>query len=398
MKLVIGKPEIEIIETDAILSSIITFDEWTEPKKVYYCVQKEYASGLLYERADAFLVLSLAYAMSHSKDNDPIQIICQAPISERLYYQLNVHYIPTITKNISWCSKVDIIAELDNSCIGTPSGVATGISGGVDSYYTLLQAKKEAPDDYKVQYGLYFELEDNGEFSNELQSAYRNTTHKICDDLELYFVDVKSNSCSTFYRCFHEAIDAFLIASYAIALSKLFKVYYISAAHTYEGFEFADDSSEVSMLFNVYSFNTENLNFYVTGANAIRHEKTSYIADFKLPQNYLMVCRKPSVKNGELKNCSRCSKCTRTMIDLDIHDKLDNFYNIFDVSYYRSHKNYFWGYLFFKGKKDRFAVETLAYCKENKIKIPITYRISGLIKIVKNGFKRGNPLQFTYRP
>ena len=87
------------------------------------------------------------------------------------------------------------------------------------------------------------------------------------------------------------------------------------------------------------------------------------------------------------------------MIDLDLVDKLDYFNDIFDVEAYRKNRDYYWGYLAFKGKKnDTFVEETLDLFKKQKRHFPLSARIAGFRKWVKNGFKRGNPLKYTYRP
>ena len=86
------------------------------------------------------------------------------------------------------------------------------------------------------------------------------------------------------------------------------------------------------------------------------------------------------------------------MIDLDLADKLDYFDDMFDVKAYRKDRDYYWGYLAFKGKKDAFVAETLNLFKKQKRYFPLSARIAGFRKYVKNGFKRGNSLQYTYRP
>ena len=183
-----------------------------------------------------------------------------------------------------------------------------------------------------------------------------------------------------------------------MALEKLFKTYFYSSAHDYNSFKFDDYSGEKYTFFDAFCFSTDNTQIYLTGADSSRYEKTDYIADYELPQRKLLVCRNPYVIDGKIKNCSKCSKCTRTMLDLDIYGKLDKFINIFDVEYYKNHKTYYWGYLFYKGRKDPFIAESLVAAKKNGIKIPFGSRFAGFIKILKNGFKRGNPLQYTYKP
>lgn len=88
--------------------------------------------------------------MAHSSDNDPLVIVCQAPISEQLYYQLYAHYIPTLAKCLEWHHNICIECELDHTKLDSLNVVATGVSGGVDSWYTLIKSKQDNPPGYQI--------------------------------------------------------------------------------------------------------------------------------------------------------------------------------------------------------------------------------------------------------
>ncbi len=399
MILKIGKPFIcENKDDSVVLSAEINAEFWSKPKIIWYKVDGEYSKYLCEERADAFLIALLPLAFSRSKKDDKLVIKCDAPVSEQLFYQLTRHYIPAWSKYVEWMNEFEIDAELSNKCLNIKNSVGCGISGGIDSYYSLLKSLEFDSANYKVTHGLYCETGDLGEFDNEKQTAYREMSKKICDECGIKFVDIKSNLCGEIYDFVHEICVTNIFISYAYALQKLFSVYYFSASHIYGTFEFSDYSSEYNAIFNMHCLENENLHLYVTGADAIRHEKTEYISRKKIPQKYLMVCRKPYVEDGILKNCSRCSKCTRTMIDLELAGNLKAFNNVFDVDAYYRDPAYYWGYLFYKGTKDAFIKETLTLAKKKKIKIPISYRIAGIKKIITNKGKRGNILQKSYRP
>ena len=50
-------------------------------------------------------------------------------------------------------------------------------------------------------------------------------------------------------------------------------------------------------------------------------------------QKYLHVCNKDKT------NCSKCSKCRRTMLALDFLGKLSDYREVFNLYYYYKHKN-----------------------------------------------------------
>ena len=143
-------------------------------------MEEKYQKYLCTERVDAFVVGVLPYAMAHSSDNDPLVIICQAPISEQLYYQLHAHYIPTLVKCIEWYHNIKIECELDSTKLDSANAVGTGVSGGVDSYYTLFKSKQENSPGYQITHGAYFEFDPSGNFDVEIQG--KNSILIVCDD------------------------------------------------------------------------------------------------------------------------------------------------------------------------------------------------------------------------
>ena len=397
MKIQIGTPYITI-EEGGNYSLCADIEGINEPFTLWYKVSEEYSKYLCTERADAFLVGILPYAMAHSTDKDQLVIVCQAPVSEQLYYQLSLHYIPTLAKNIEWYDLIRIECELDHTKLDSLNAVGTGVSGGVDSWYTILKSKQENSPAYKITHGAYFEFDPEGIFDGERQNKMRELSRNICKENEIAFVDIKSNICKDIYRVAHEAIISCMLFSYVITLQKLFSQFYISSSYPYNRFKIVDYSCEHYELLNVHCLSNENISFYTPGSEVTRYEKTEYIADYDLPKKLFLVCRAPKVENAILKNCSRCSKCTRTMIQLDLAGKLDHFNDIFNVKAYRDDPDYYLGYLIFKGKSDDFVAETLEKFKELNKPFPISARIAGFKKWVNNGFKRGNPMQYSYRP
>lgn len=394
----IGQPYIETVmgrgnqgkvRLCADISGIINMTLWYE-------VEDKFREYLCVERVDAFLIGVLPYALSHA-DKSGLKIICEGKVSERLYYQLKTHYIPAMVKNVSFYDNIIIEASLDHTKLKSAHYVGIGVSGGVDSYYSILKSLEEDSQNYKVTHGLYIETEALGEFENEMQQAMRNMAREICNDCNIEFIDMKTNIVKGLYDIVHSVVVSNIMLSCVFALQKLFHIYYFSSTYSYESFKFVDYDGEYRQLFDMYCFSTEDTELYVTGADAMRHEKTDYIARFNTPKKMLMVCRNPIVEDGIARNCSRCSKCTRTMIDLDLHDKLSDFSEIFDVEYYYKNPVYYWGYLYFKGKKDTFIKETLEYAKKKRKSVKGA-RLAGLIKIIKNKGKRGNPLRYTWQP
>lgn len=398
MKVIIGNPYLEKNKEHVRVCSKIVFHD--KEIIVWYEVEEKFRQYLCTERIDAFMIGLLPYIMAHSSDENPIQIKSESYLSEQLYYQLNSHYIPTVISETDRYFNVKIDCPVSNKKLTNYGAVGSGISGGVDSCYTLIKNIERDPEHYRISHGAYFDYDPNGNFYGEIQNALRERSKKLCDELGLAFVNVKSNICCDVYKMAHESIIASMLFSYVLILQKLFGQFHVSSTHPYALFNIVGYSQERFQLLNVHCFSNENLRFYTPGSEVKRYEKTHCIAQYsdEWPKKYMMVCMAPKIKDGNLVSCSKCAKCTKTMIDLDIIGKLDDFIDIFDVEYYRNNRDYYWGYLIFKGKKDPFIEETFSMFNKFNIKIPLSTYFSGFKKWKNNGFKRGNPKQFTYRP
>ena len=104
-----------------------------ENKTLYYEADGVEESNFCIERADAFLVGLLPLAM---KKGESINI--KYSISEKLFFQLTEFYIPILARYQNSMNRINICADqLVNTVTKNREGVATGVSGGVDSFYSI---------------------------------------------------------------------------------------------------------------------------------------------------------------------------------------------------------------------------------------------------------------------
>ena len=117
----------------------------------------------------------------------------------------------------------------------------------------------------------------------------------------------------------------------ALSLQGLFSVYYNSSGGWpgYFDLTLTEGSQHYEALL-CDCLSTESLSFILSDY-ATRAEKTITIANDKLAQKYLDVC-------FCFNSCGKCSKCIRTLVTLDIIGKVDQFENVFDVDYFKKHK------------------------------------------------------------
>ncbi len=83
------------------LCSIVNYEGKDE--EIWYEVDEKYSEYLCYERADAFLLGFLPYAMAFKHN-----IKVEGAISERLFYHLKNYYIPAVAKFSNYYKKIDI--------------------------------------------------------------------------------------------------------------------------------------------------------------------------------------------------------------------------------------------------------------------------------------------------
>ncbi|MGB9668889.1 MAG: hypothetical protein ACPL0B_00755 [Anaerolineales bacterium] len=99
---------------------------------------------------------------------------------------------------------------------------------------------------------------------------------------------------------------------------KIFR-FYIPATHRYD-FLLSNGTSPITD----HWLSTETVEIIHHGSQNNRIEKLEEIASWELPQKYLRVCTDAS-KREDLRNCSQCNKCLRTMIMLDQLGVLNNY-------------------------------------------------------------------------
>jgi hypothetical protein len=89
----------------------------------------------------------------------------------------------------------------------------------------------------------------------------------------------------------------------------------------------------------VHLLSTETTECILVGSQHGRVEKTELVADFPASYRFLDVCIAPNAgADGVRPNCSRCYKCARTMLTLELLGKLDLYGAVFDLDYWHRHR------------------------------------------------------------
>lgn len=343
----IGTPYIESGKDSSRLCSVLELGG----KPVYtlwYEVEKAFEPFLCCERVDGIVVNLLLYAMEHGYD---LESDCE--MSEQIRYQLTEYLIPSIAKNIKRYQNIELRIPVSLVEIANASAVGASLSGGVDSFYTLFQHLHRSEERYNITHLCFFNAGASGAGGGEKGRARYHARIRwiksVADDLgkELVCVDTNVNE---FLHQRHEATHTFRTLAIPLILQKLFSKYFFASGVELKDFNFSEaDTADYDLLIT-QCISSENLKFYVSGGEASRLEKLRRISSEDLTYNKLNVCE------AEDTNCGRCDKCVRTMVELYALGCLENYNGVFDTSYFKKHKSfYFARMLAFKNCKDRYG-------------------------------------------
>ena len=259
-----------------------------------------------------------------------LDIVCETPITEALMHNLNDVLIPLLTTYDSRLKrKIKIIADTESTRI-EGDAVGTGISLGVDSLYTIKTRLASEQESFRLTHLLYTSSKD----VNHESEPRKKEAIKAANEIGLPMVLITTNSRELF-RVGHLLGHPFTNLSAIFALRKLFRIYYYSTAHEISQFSVQDNSIKSGdhyLLLIAHAFSTPGLDFYMSELHVTRDEKVKEIADWEIAQKYLRVCL------AQPTNCGLSKKCKRTLLELDMHGKVDLFSDSFDIEYYYENK------------------------------------------------------------
>ena len=335
-------------------------------KEIWYEVEAPYKEYLCTERCDAFVAAMFPYAMYHGMD-----LVVEGPISAKLAYQLDNFLIPALAKYTQefHMIKTHYASYSFENFGGT--GVGVGVSGGVDSFYTILKNLNQENAEFNVTHLTFFNVGSHGDFGgDEARKIFRERAvlaKGLSDELGLPFVSVDSNVSDVLQMNF-EATCAYRSLSAVLALQKLFGCYHFASGESIDMFHIDGIEASYHDLLNVQCFSTEGTRIYSSGITENRFEKIAYIKDNPVVQKHLNVCISGA------KNCGICDKCIRTMNALYALGAVNSFSAVFDVEAYLANIDERLGYMLeMKDGKEYVHVnhkEAYSYMMENNIPIP----------------------------
>ena len=328
--IIVQQPAIDQYAKEARLSAKI--DYGSESCQLVYSVPIEYGHWFTTDRCDGFVVGLLLQAMERHED-----MIVEGPLSSRLFHSLQGFFIPMMAQAFPNLHPIKIIPSSLTDAPSGGNGVATGFSGGIDSFATVVQhwAREESPS-HKVSHFLFHNA---GSHSTGDPEAARRLFHQryatlkpFAQEAEIPFVPVDSNVSEIFPIDFIR-MHPTLNASIPLVLQNQFHRYFYASTYKYAdcGVNKTDDIARFDpMAFHLLS--TEGLDCVSTGCQMSRVEKTRLVASYEASRRHLNVCVDPAFEG---RNCSVCFKCARTLLTLELLGCADAYQDVFDLNKFR---------------------------------------------------------------
>ena len=373
----IGTPRIEIVGNGRVRLCA----KFVSPQGEYDCwyeVAEEYGKYLCYEVADAFVLATLPLAMKMGWD-----IELEGAMSEKLHYQLENYYIPVVARYAKNNHHIHIIGKTIVAKFESANAVAAGMSGGIDSFYTVLKHYGSEHGSYALTHLTNFNVGAHGGGGGpEARKAFLEgvkTAEEIAKALKVPLVWVDSN-LSEFVNMPHVATCTCRTLSAVLALQKLFSTYYLSSAgYNVQDFNINDEDCADYDIFGVPNLSTENTTFHIFGMDARRLDKERYLAEQPVTWDYLNVCFRQTNARG----CGRCEKCMRTTMGFYAMGKLGNYGKIFDLNNFNRTLPKITGYVLSHRNKSHYE-DIYREMKKNNIKIPLGAYFYCVVEIGKN--------------
>ncbi|NMA46488.1 MAG: hypothetical protein GX945_07995 [Lentisphaerae bacterium] len=346
--LIVGQPTASVQDNQYRLSATLKAQGGEampeHQREIWLSLPVEYAEVFVNpESSDCFLMGLLYFAMRMG-----YSLKIEGKISAQLLWNLSNEAMPLISAYRPLVQPVNIEAA---ETTDFPGGhfVGTGFSAGVDSFSTIIGNLRHhvRPED-KLTHLFFFNVGANGqgrslEEVEHVRKKFRMRYESFAPAAQLTglpFIPIDSNVPSFMPNTF--AAQLTLCNASAIYFLRKGLSKYLLSSEGYncrEWFRYLqlqpeEQRFDMALLEPVLCqwLGDRNLQIIPYGNSMTRLEKTSLLADYEPARQCLNVCN--SEKAMEI-NCSVCTKCRRTMLDLELLNKLDHFRKVFDVDLFR---------------------------------------------------------------
>ena len=304
------------------------------PDRIWYQV-KERFGDFLSDTLDAALAALIIPAMHKGED-----IILKGKVAESLLFHINNDVQTIYGVFHPHLKKITVHADEVYSEARQTANVATGFSGGVDTFYTMANhyyAENISPG-FKITHLLYNNVGSHGGGGEGLCAERYHRLKLLPRRLDIPFIVVNTN-LSGFYKYYsfiqtHTPRDA----SVGLVLQNGLGKYLYSSSINYHHLNIAPGKAiTFSDSIILPKLSSPAIQLMSAGSATSRVEKIMQVADVPDSWEFLDVC----VDEKNERNCSQCLKCMKTQLTLEIIGKLDRYNRVFDNKVYQKERTRF---------------------------------------------------------
>lgn len=333
--MIINQPKIKENASSCMIE--VSFEIKGKVDTLWYKIPIEFKQYIVLESLDAFVVGLLALGMINNED-----IYVKGQMSSKLNYAINHYLIKAIRLSDDKYSIIRVKADkLTNHSFSNTRIAATGISCGIDSLATIADHEFEK-NDFDLKYLTYLKSGAHGVFGGELSNrlfdkGYQHALN-FSKELSLPIIVIESNIMDILKINF-QSLHTIIHLSCVLNLQKLINTYYYASSFRYDFYELGGFNSSWDILI-LKLLETESTSFYSSASQYTRFERTELVSNYEPSYNYLNVCINQLEADKKI-NCSQCEKCIRTLISLEILNKIHNYEKVFDLKVYYANKDIF---------------------------------------------------------
>ena len=364
--MLIGRPSIQPSSRHVTWGVSVRFNDGTQDF-LWFRVPQAYGD-MLTERSDPALVALLLPAMLGGED-----IHAEGECSPDLLHQLRSDLMHVLHRLLPEHREIVITSGSTGQMVGPAAGVATGFSAGVDSFSTLVDHyyAEDLPGGTGITHLLYTNVGSHGKrgavkFRERLERL-RPTARAI----GLPLIEVDSN-LDSFITTSFKRTHTLRNAAVALLLQRGIGRFYYSAAYSYDGTAIrADAPIAAADPIVLPLLSHASLSLRSSGSRHRRVDKIARVAEITTSHDTLDVCVSEGITT---RNCSRCSKCLRTLLTLEICGALERYEAAFDLDLYRANRRSFIAHEL--SSRNPHARENVMFAREHNFAVPTTCRLA----------------------
>ena len=298
---------------------------------------KMYKEFLVHDAYDGFVIACLPVAMKQKSDVH----VC-GRMSRKLHHNL-MHYAQKILHIvIPACTPISITADVyDDGGRFAPAGVGCGLSCGFDSLCVLQDHYFDIPQESPLKLTHVVTSHAGASENFSQYKARLKNVQEYVSHTDLQLLNVNTTITSINKGMSHQQIHVMRNLAIPLMLPGLFKTYYYGSTYMYRDIRVKQtyDIAFVDPIF-IPLMSTEYTELASHGCQYTRPQKTLRVSENTLAHSFLDVCVDGSYaqKNRGRLNCSRCWKCMRTQLILDLQGKLPLYSSVFDIERYKKGK------------------------------------------------------------